>query len=238
MSDLAFTGRTVLVTGAAGDIGGAISVAFSERGASVFGLDRVAGTDERIRWRLGDVTESSQVDAAVESVAAESGRLDVVVAAAGITRDGVVWKLSDDDWRRVLAVNLDGSFHLIRAAVPRLREQGGGSIVLIASINGERGKAGQANYAASKAGLVGLARSTAHEVGGFGIRVNVVAPGFIDTAMTRPLAGDIRRTAEAETALGHIGQPDDVAGAVLFLCSGLARHITGQLLRVDGGQYM
>ncbi|TPW12271.1 MAG: 3-oxoacyl-acyl-carrier protein reductase [bacterium] len=238
MSDLTFTGRTVLVTGAAGDIGGAIAGAFSDRGASVFGLDRMAGNDGRIGWRVGDVTVSSQVDESVASVAAESGRLDIVVAAAGITRDGVVWKLSDDDWRGVMAVNLDGSFHLIRAAVPRLREQGGGSIVLIASINGERGKAGQANYAASKAGLVGLARSTAREVGRFGIRVNVVAPGFIDTAMTRPLPDDIRRKAETETALGHIGRPDDVAGAVLFLCSGLARHITGQLLRVDGGQYM
>lgn len=233
-----FAGRTVLVTGAAGGIGQAISLAFCERGASVYGLDRAAGAEPRIQWRIADVAESSQVDSAVDSVSKESGRLDFVVAAAGITRDGVVWKLSDDDWKSVLGVNLDGSFHLIRAAVPRLREQGGGSIVLISSINGQRGKAGQANYAASKAGLIGLARSTAREVGRFGIRVNVVAPGFIDTAMTQPLPDGIRQAAVQETALGSIGRPEDVAGAVLFLCSELASHITGQVLRVDGGQYM
>jgi len=238
MTAFDFAGRTVLVTGAAGGIGQATSLAFCERGASVYGLDRLAGTDPRIQWRIADVSDSCQVDSAVESVSKDSGRLDVVVAAAGITRDRLVWKLSDDDWKSVLGVNLDGSFHLIRAAVPRLREQGGGSIILISSINGQRGKAGQANYAASKAGLIGLARSTAREVGRFGIRVNVVAPGFIDTSMTQPLSAEIRQAAVHETALGSIGQPEDVAGAVLFLCSELANHITGQVLRVDGGQYM
>jgi NAD(P)-dependent dehydrogenase (short-subunit alcohol dehydrogenase family) len=178
------------------------------------------------------------VRALVEHVVAAHGRLDFVVHCAGITRDAVLWKLADEDWDAVLRVNLDAAFHLLKAAAPHLRRSERGAVVLIASINGERGKFGQANYAASKAGLIGLARTAARELGRDGARVNVVAPGFIATPMTAALADEHRQAALAETALGRAGRPEDVAAAVLFLCSDLARHVTGQVLRVDGGQLM
>jgi acetoacetyl-CoA reductase/3-oxoacyl-[acyl-carrier protein] reductase len=173
---------------------------------------------------------------AVDAFAEEQERLDFVVHCAGITADSVVWKMPVEEWRRVLSVNLDSAFFLLQAAVPHLRKTGGGSVVLISSINGERGKFGQSNYAASKAGLNALARSTAKELGRFGVRVNAVAPGLVRTAMTESLPGEVLRTALDETALGRMAEPEDVAGSVLFLCSDLARHVTGQVLRVDGGQ--
>jgi NAD(P)-dependent dehydrogenase (short-subunit alcohol dehydrogenase family) len=146
------------------------------------------------------------------------------------------WKLSDEDWSDVLRVNLDAAFFLLRAAAPHLRSSSRGAVVLISSINGERGKLGQSNYSASKAGLIGLAKSAARELGRDGARVNVIAPGFIETAMTESLPESVREKAIEESVLGRVGQPEDVAGAVLFLCSDLSRHITGQVLRVDGGQ--
>jgi NAD(P)-dependent dehydrogenase (short-subunit alcohol dehydrogenase family) len=144
--------------------------------------------------------------------------------------------MADDAWSEVLRVNLDSAFHLIRAAAPKMREGGGGSMVLIASINGERGKFGQANYAASKAGLIGLARSAAAEMGRFEVRVNAVAPGWIETPMTAALPAEARARALGESLLGRTGTPDDVARVVLFLVSSLSRHVTGQVIRVDGGQ--
>ena len=144
--------------------------------------------------------------------------------------------MSDDDWDTVLRVNLDAAFRLVRAAIPPMRQAGSGHIVLISSINGERGKFGQANYAASKAGLIGFARTVAREVGRFGIRVNVIAPGLILTPMTTSLPDDVLARAVDETALGRAGRPADVARAVLYLCSDLSSHVTGQVLRVDGGQ--
>jgi 3-oxoacyl-[acyl-carrier protein] reductase len=175
---------------------------------------------------------------AVAQAADAAGRLDIVVHCAGITRDAVLWKLSDDAWRDVLRVNLDSAFWLLREAAPILRLTGGDAIVLVSSINAERGKFGQANYAASKAGLLGLARSAARELGAFGIRVNAIAPGFIDTAMTAALPEELRKKAVEESALGRMGSPEDVAAAALFLVSPLSRHVTGQVLRVDGGQLM
>jgi 3-oxoacyl-[acyl-carrier protein] reductase len=150
----------------------------------------------------------------------------------------VLWKLEPAAWSEVLRVNLDAAFLLLHDTVPLLRQRGAGSVVLISSINGERGKFGQASYAASKAGLIGLARTAARELGRFGIRVNVVSPGLIDTSMTASLPAEAREQALRESALGRAGEPDDVAGAVLFLVSDLARHVTGQVLRVDGGQLM
>jgi 3-oxoacyl-[acyl-carrier protein] reductase len=238
MSDLSLEGRTVIVTGGAGGIGAAILDAFARHGAIGYSFDRKPAGNARVRSLEIDVTRADQVKAGVDQVIAETSRLDVVIHAAGINRDHVVWKLSDEDWRSVLSVNLEGAFQVVRHAVPHLRTGRGGSVVLISSINGERGKIGQSNYAASKAGLIGFARSVAREVGRFEIRVNVVAPGFIETPMTRDLAQQWKDLAIEESALGRIGTPEEVADAVLFLCSGMARHITGQVLRVDGGQYM
>jgi len=158
------------------------------------------------------------------------------VHCAGGTRDALLSKMTDEEWRTVLSTNLDSAFFLLRSAAPALRRAGGGAVVLVSSINAERGKAGQANYAASKAGLHALARTAARELGRYGIRVNAVAPGWIDTPMTAGLSTELRERALGETVLGRLGRPEDVAGVVLFLCSGLARHVTGQVLRVDGGQ--
>jgi len=229
--------RSVLVTGASGGIGAAAARALAAAGATVFGLDLEPGPGERARFIRADVTKAEEVTSAVERVVAETGRLDAVVAAAGIIRDRVLWKMPLEDWRQVLAVNLDGSFHVLRSAAPALRARGGGSIVLVASINGERGKFGQANYAASKAGVIGLAKTAARELGAFGIRVNAVSPGYIDTAMTRGLPEDATRAAVEGSCLGRIGSPDEVASAILFLCSDLSAFVTGQVLRVDGGLY-
>jgi acetoacetyl-CoA reductase/3-oxoacyl-[acyl-carrier protein] reductase len=235
---LDLAGRAAVVSGGARGLGAAIARTLAAAGARVTRLDVAEPEDAGADWLRCDVADAAEVRRAVDEVAQRHGRLDLVVAAAGITRDGVLWKLSPEDWRAVLAVNLDGAFHLLHAAVPHLRAAGGGAIVLISSINGERGKFGQSSYAASKAGLIGLGKTAAKELGRFGVRVNVLAPGLIDTAMTAALSAEIRAAAVGETALGRMGKPQDVADAALFLCSDLARHVTGQVLRVDGGQLM
>ncbi|MGE0455064.1 MAG: SDR family oxidoreductase [Vicinamibacteria bacterium] len=234
---LSLRGRVALIAGGGGGIGRALGTLLLAAGARVVSLDLDGRPGPPGAVSLAcDVTNQEQVEAALGRIVAEQGRLDIVVHAAGVTRDGRLWKLSGDDWRRVMAANLDSAFYLLHAVVPALRAAGGGALVLLSSINGERGKAGQANYAASKAGLNALARTAARELGGFGIRVNAVAPGWVETAMTAALPDELRQKALAETALGRLGSPEDVAGAVLFLCSDLARHVTGQVLRVDGGQ--
>jgi 3-oxoacyl-[acyl-carrier protein] reductase len=240
VSGLELDGAVAVVTGAAGDIGRAVCTSLVEQGARVVGADisESLDTPEGIECVRCDVADRGQVESLVERAATEHGSLDLLVHAAGITRDRVLWKLEDEEWNSVMRVNLDSAFFLLRAAAPHLRRSTRGSVVLISSINAERGKFGQSNYAASKAGLIGLARSAACELGRDGTRVNVVAPGFIATAMTEPLPAEIKEQAIAETVLGSAGRPEDVAGAVVFLCSDLARHVTGQVLRVDGGQLM
>ena len=234
---LSLHGRVALVTGGGGGIGGAVGTLLLAAGARVVSLDHAerAGPAGVVSIAC-DVTRQEQLEAALGQLLREQGRLDLVVHCAGLTRDGVLWKLSSDDWRAVMTANLDSAFYLLHGAVPALRAAGGGAVVLVSSINAERGKAGQANYAASKAGLNALARTAARELGRFGIRVNAIAPGWVETPMTAALPEELRRRALAETALGRLGRPEDVAGAVLFLCSELARHVTGQVLRVDGGQ--
>jgi acetoacetyl-CoA reductase/3-oxoacyl-[acyl-carrier protein] reductase len=230
-------GRVALVAGGGGGIGGAVASLLLAAGARVVSLDRAGRpAPEGALQRSCELSDAAQVNQAVAATAGQHGRLDLVVHCAGITRDGPLLKLGDQDWREVLATNLDSAFYLLRAAAPALRAAGGGAVVLVSSINGERGKAGQANYAASKGGLNALARTAARELGLHGIRVNVVAPGWIDSPLTAALPSGLRQRALEETVLERVGEPRDVAGAVLFLCSELARHVTGQVLRVDGGQ--
>ena len=231
--------RTAVVTGAGRGIGRAIVEALATD-AWVAGLDVAfpegpGATQARFE---GDVRDAAAVARAVDSIAAERGGLDWVVCAAGIVRDRISWKLTDADWDDVLAVNLTGAFHVARAAAPHLRRSPAGRLVFIGSINGLRGKVGQANYAAAKAGLVGLARTLALELARDGVTVNVVAPGFVDTAMTADLPERIRADALARTPLGRAGHPADIAAAVRFLCADDAGFITGAVLPVDGGQLL
>lgn len=239
MSDgiLSLAGQVALVAGGGGAIGAAVAAALLSSGARVVSADREGHSGPPgTRSVACDLARATDAAEAVASVEREEGRLDVLVHCAGTTRDALLSKMTDEAWESVLGTNLGSAFYLLRSAAPVLRKAGGGSVVLVASINGERGKVGQANYAASKAGMIGLARTAARELGRHGTRVNVVAPGWIDTPMTGSLAPEYRQRALDETVLGRLGRPEDVAGAVLFLCSGLARHVTGQVLRVDGGQ--
>jgi 3-oxoacyl-[acyl-carrier protein] reductase len=220
-------GKVALVTGGCGGIGDAIVHALERRGATCVSLDLVAPSRAGVNWLQADVTSELSVQSAIDTLAEEHGRIDMVVHAAGISRDAVIWKLSPEAWDQVHAVNLRGAFLLLHHVIPVMRRGDGGSIVLLGSINGSRGKFGLSAYAASKAGLLGLSHSVARETGRMGIRVNVVEPGMVNTAMTESLPKPILEAA-----------PEDVAQAVAFLCGPESRHITGQVLRVDGGQYL
>ncbi len=226
-----------LVTGAGRGIGRAVAEALAGD-ARVAGLDLAfpeGGPETRLEV---DVRDRAAVDDAVRALADQWGGIDWVVCAAGITRDRVSWKMDDDEWHDVLDVNLTGAFHVARAATPYLRRSHIGRLVFIGSINGLRGRFGQANYAASKAGLTGLARTLALELARDRVTVNVIAPGFIDTAMTRALSEEARAGAVQRTPLGRLGEPADIAAAVRFLCGAEAGFVTGVVLPVDGGQLL
>jgi len=229
--------RIALVTGGSGGIGSAVVRRFQQAGATVVSVDRPgrAAPDGAVSLAC-DLADAAAIASMMEGFAARFGRLDVLVHGAGVTRDAVVWKMAPEDWDGVMRVNLDAAFHLLRGAVPLLRAATDAGVIFVASINGERGKFGQANYAASKAGLIGLGRTAARELGAFGIRVNMIAPGMIATELTAQLPEEARLRAREESVLGRLGEPDDVARVALFLASPLSRHVTGQVLRVDGGQ--
>jgi len=238
-------GRVALVTGGASGIGLACARELSRRGARVAVADADAARLSRLARRFGaanlyaiDVADPTAVRRAVADLTRRGRRLDILVLAAGICCDAVLWKMTDEAWSRVIDVDLSGAAHVLRAAAPALRRQRRGRVVFISSINGRRGKVGQSNYAAAKAGLLGLARSAARELAGSGVTVNVVEPGFTTTPMTAGLPSRIRRRALAETPLGRAGRPEDIAAAVAFFASPAASHITGQSLAVDGGQGM
>jgi NAD(P)-dependent dehydrogenase (short-subunit alcohol dehydrogenase family) len=228
------------VTGAASGIGRATVERLADAGARVVALDISTAVHAIVREGVEalelDVRRPEAIAATVGMLAERGLEPDVLVNAAGINRDAVVWKLSDEAWDSVVDVNLSGAFRMTRAVAPLMRGRGRGVIVNIASINGLRGKVGLANYAASKGGLIAMTRTVARELGRFGVRVNAIAPGFIDTPMTQAVSDEIRAAAVAETTLGRMGTPIDVANAVLFLASPLAAHITGHVLVVDGGQ--
>jgi len=234
----ALAGRVALVSGGSGDIGSAVVGELCARGASVVALDTRPPANSDVAFVEADVTEDASVQSAVGKVVTMHGGLDLVVHCAGINRDRVLWKLGVDEWDEVQAVNLRGAFILLRHAVPPLRSRGGGRVVLIGSVSGSRGNFGQTAYAASKAGLVGLAKSAARETARFGVLVNVVEPGMVRTRMTAAMPDQAREEAVSGSLLGALVEPADVAHGVAFLCGPGARMITGQILRVDGGRYL
>jgi 3-oxoacyl-[acyl-carrier protein] reductase len=248
--ELELAGQVALVTGAGRGIGAAISRELALAGCDIAlvdvaaseGLERVADEIRAMGRRAivlrADVSSMATAASSVDTTVRELGRLDILVCNAGITRDAVIWKMTEEAWDDVLAVNLKGCFTYCRAAAPVFRGQQRGRIVTIASINGLRGKFGQSNYAASKAGVVALTKTLARELGACGVNVNCVAPGYIRTEMTAALPAAVISGAVAETALGRLGEPEDVARTVAFLCTASARHITGEVIRVDGGQYI
>ena len=178
-----------------------------------------------------DVSDPEQAKALVDAV----GELDILVNNAGVTRDGLIARMSDEDWRVVIETNLSGTFHTCRAAARGMMKRRSGSIVNVSSIVGLHGNPGQANYSASKAGIIGLTKALARELGNRGVRANVVAPGYVDTRLTQVIADEMKELMLANTPLGRFGRPEDIAGAVRFLCSEEAAFITGEVLMVDGG---
>ncbi|HET7695369.1 MAG TPA: SDR family oxidoreductase [Vicinamibacterales bacterium] len=231
-------GRIAWVTGGASGIGLATARQLAAAGARVVALDRDPASDPSVeRSCILDVRDAAAVESLVDRLDREQLGADILVNAAGITRDGVVWKLADREWDDVIDVNLSGAFRMVRAAARGMRARGrGGAIVNVASINGIRGKFGQSNYAASKGGLIAFTRAVATDLARDRVRVNAVAPGFTETPMTAALPPEIVERARREILLGRLARPDDIASAIVFLASDLAAFITGQVLVVDGGQ--
>ena len=227
-----------LVTGGCSGIGLGIVTMLAHDGYEVGVLDvNTESNHDAISWHsCVDVSDSAQVNAAISEFA--EGGLDVLVNNAGIVRDNVSWKMTDEEWQQVIDVNLTGVFNCCRAAIPFMREANKGSIVNIASINGLRGKFGQSNYSSAKAGVIGLTKTLAKETAKFNVTVNAIAPGMIETKILDGMSDGQRVAALSEILLGRIGTVEDVAGAVAFLCSERARFITGEVIKVDGGQYI
>lgn len=242
-------GKKALVTGAARGIGKSIAAALVAQGASVAVCDLDAATLEQTKAELSagggtvishvaDVADAGSVAGLAKAVLEVFGGLDILVNNAGITRDTLLIRMKDEDWDKVITVNLKSVYLTTKAFARKMMKQRSGSIINISSVIGLRGNAGQANYAASKAGIIGFSKSAAREFAPRGIRVNVIAPGFIQTEMTDVLPDEVKSAIMKDTPLGRIGTPEEVAGAVVFLASDLASYVTGHVLAVDGGMTM
>lgn len=248
--ELGLEGKSALVTGGSRGIGAAIATELAREGADVVttfreSVDKAQEIRRRIE-ALGrrclplrvDVSSFPGAQETVKKVMDCFGRLDALVNNAGINRDGVVWKMTEEQWDAVININLKGCFNYIRAVTPIFRRQRSGKIVNITSINGLRGKFGQSNYSASKAGIIGLTKAVAKEMGRYNVNVNAVAPGMIATEMYEGVPEEVKQRALREIVLGRAGKTEEVARVVVFLCSNAGRHITGEVIKVDGGQYI
>jgi len=249
-NSISLEGRSAIVTGGSLGIGTAIALKLAEFGANVAinyrkhkeeaeeVINKVKAMGRKGLVVQADISNFNDAGKMVDNTIREFGGLDILVNNAGINWDGVIWKMSEEQWDSVIDINLKGYFNYIRAVAPIFREQKSGKIVNVTSINGLRGKFGQANYSASKAGIIGLTKTVAKELGKYGINVNAVAPGLIETDMMKQATEEVRKMAIEEIVLKRIGMPEEVADVVAFMCSEMARHITGEVIKVDGGQYI
>jgi 3-oxoacyl-[acyl-carrier protein] reductase len=241
--------QIAIVTGAGRGIGRAIALKFANAGADVVCVSRTQENSEKVAneirafgrkaWAFAvDVSDSNAVNIAVEKILSDCGKIDILVNNAGVTRDGLLMRMSDADWDAVLDTNLKGAFLVTKAFFRSFAKQRSGRIINISSVIGLIGNAGQSNYAASKAGLIGFTQSVAREIAGRGVTVNAIAPGFIETDMTAELNAELKANILKQIPLGKFGAAEDIADAALFLASPAARYITGQVLTVDGGMVM
>lgn len=244
------TGKNALITGAARGIGKAIALKFAQQGANIAFTDLVIDengkqTEKEIealgvkaKGYASNAADFAATEEVVSQVKADFGSIDILVNNAGITKDGLMLRMSESQWDAVIAVNLKSAFNFIHACSPIMMRQRGGSIINMASVVGVHGNAGQCNYAASKAGLIALAKSIGQELGSRGVRANSIAPGFIDTAMTQALPDDVRAEWIKNIPLRRAGKPEDIADVAVFLASDLSSYVTGQVIQVDGGMNM
>jgi 3-oxoacyl-[acyl-carrier protein] reductase len=230
-------GKICVITGASRGIGAAIANRFSEEGGRVYALSRTEAKIEA-SWIACDVSDESSVDAAIADILGREGRIDILVNNAGITRDGLLMRMKTEDWDAVLDTNLKSTFLLSRAVVRHMIKQREGCILNVSSIVGISGNGGQTNYSASKAGIIGFTKSLAREVASRNVRVNAIAPGFIETTMTDKIPVDFKTKLKESIPLGRVGSAEEVANAALFLCSSLSTYVTGAVLHVDGGMGM
>ena len=240
-------GKTALITGAARGIGKALAIKFAQEGANIAFTDlvidengketekEIAAYGVKAKGYASNAADFAQTKEVVAEIHKEFGSIDILVNNAGITKDGLMMRMTEQQWDAVIAVNLKSAFNFINASLPIMMRQRSGSIINMASVVGVHGNAGQANYAASKAGLIALAKSIAQEVGSRGIRANAIAPGFIETAMTAALPEEVRQEWAKKIPLRRGGQVEDIANVATFLASDMSSYVTGQVIQVDGG---